>query len=224
MKVKSLFRLYRNNRLFALSLIMTVLTMAFFIKLGLWQLHRSHEKQALIQRYLQHSQATPITLEQIHVINHDELQFRQLTVRGHFDRNHTFLLDNRFHQHQLGYQVLTPFYPQNQKQSVLINRGWIAKEKANHLITPTENISLRGYIDFPAATFRLSSQLDHPHDWPRIIETVDFAYLSEATTEAMHPFVIKLLATEPYGYVRDWSQVTTMPPEVIKLMHFNGLH
>lgn len=210
------YRLYNTHYCFAPSLwmsLLTLLTLGLFIKLGMWQLQRATEKQALIERYQHNSQSKPLQLQQMTVQDTKRFQFRPLIVQGNFDSQRTFLLDNQFYHHQLGYHVLTPFHLANEKKVILVNRGWIAATKLSTLTTPKETITLQGYIDFPTAGFRLSKQLNNPLAWPRIIEILNLTELGKQMEHDVYPFVIKLLAAEPYGCVREWSQVTTMSPQ-----------
>ena len=93
---------------FALFLILPI-----FLSLGFWQLNRAAEKKILLQQYEQRAQR-PLQLSDIKGEGKN-YQYFPVVLTGHFDNQHSFLLDNKIYQRQAGYQVLTPFIVNNEK-------------------------------------------------------------------------------------------------------------
>ena len=61
--------------------------------LGFWQLARGEQKRVLLDSYAQRQAAVPVTAGQL--LSTDEPAFRRVQLRGHFDGQHSLLLDNR---------------------------------------------------------------------------------------------------------------------------------
>lgn len=89
--------------------------------LGFWQLQRAVAKQQLLDQFALRSQQAPQPLQE-----HEPL-YTPVQITGHYDYAHIILLDNRIVNHQVGYDVLLPFIPDNSLQhAVLVNLGWIS--------------------------------------------------------------------------------------------------
>jgi cytochrome oxidase assembly protein ShyY1 len=117
-------RLSAFGRVFAPSWAMTlaaVLLFALFISLGRWQWHRGETKQQTWDQYEHQKRLPPIDAP----ANLDAApRYQAIRLRGRFDGQHQFLLDNRFLQGNVGYEVLTPFTLVDGRR-VLVNRGWV---------------------------------------------------------------------------------------------------
>lgn len=93
------------------GVMMTVIVIT--ISLGLWQLDRAKQKEALLITTQEHEQDS-------------------ISVSGHFQDSFTLLLDNQTHRGQAGYEVIQIFQMDSQSpetdlpKKLLINRGWIA--------------------------------------------------------------------------------------------------
>ncbi len=99
-----------------------------FTALGVWQLHRAEEKEALMeQRERQTSE--PVFSADGPVWASDENRYRRVELKGEFDAAHQFLLDNQIFNQQPGYQVLTPLRIEGSDAAVLVNRGWVPMGK-----------------------------------------------------------------------------------------------
>jgi surfeit locus 1 family protein len=192
-----------------LPTLVTLLVLSLLIALGIWQLHRAEQKRVLQADYTAHSQATPLNLNRLHYTPTVDWRFYAAQVTGHFDNAHQFLLDNKFYQHQVGYQVLTPFVLTGVNKVILINRGWIAAGN-KRLILPTikpihGELTLRGIIQIPdAKPFMLGAAADSA-DWPKRIEKIDWIKINALMQQNVYPLVILLAPTEPYGFVRVWA-------------------
>src|SRR3990167_2869262 len=84
--------------------LLTVIAVALFVRLGLWQLDRGHEKQRLLRTSQAAAKRPPILWHAGDSMPH---QYQSLQVHGHF-LSATLLLDNQHHQHRFGYDVLSP--------------------------------------------------------------------------------------------------------------------
>jgi surfeit locus 1 family protein len=112
------------GRVFAPSWAMTLATLlllALFISLGRWQWHRGEAKQQAWADYEREMHEPPVDAP----ARFDAApRYQAIRMRGHFDGDHQFLLDNRFFKGTPGYEVLTPFVLEDGRR-VLVDRGWV---------------------------------------------------------------------------------------------------
>ncbi len=179
------------------------------IALGFWQLDRAQQKKALLQQ--QHAVAdTTIIVDNLDAL--DKVgQFQTLQISGEYDNTHQFLLDNRFHDHQLGYDVLTPFYVDN--KILLVNRGWIPRLEERRQLPTLPAIASQqtivGTVYYPAERrFTLSDDEEFLGIWPQIIQNVDTVQLSQQLNQDIIPFTLRLNKDQADGFTRDWPIIT----------------
>jgi surfeit locus 1 family protein len=112
----------RRNRSFAPRLVPTLLAacaVVLFAALGNWQLGRAQEKRVMARNFSAGGPA--LDWAQLPA---DPPRFQRVSLRGHYDGEHQFLLDNMSHESVAGVQVLTPLVLDN-GDAVLVNRGWL---------------------------------------------------------------------------------------------------
>lgn len=197
--------------------LLTAFVLALLCTLGYWQLNRSKQKEQILLQFRQQLAARPLEHAQLNSLT-EEMQFHPIHITGVYDNAHTLLLDNRFHAHQVGYEVLTPL--QIEEAIVLVNRGWIPRPFSRAQLPELDDViglqSLFGYVYFPShKPFTLSNKDENNHYWPKIIQTVDFEYLRPLFNYHILPFTIRLDIDETNGFVRQWDTVTLSPSEHI---------
>ncbi|MCR4332970.1 MAG: SURF1 family protein, partial [Sulfuricaulis sp.] len=105
------------------SLTVAVL-LPLFLTMGYWQLQRAEEKRELQAEY--DARATGLTIKvEARVQRPEELQFYRVIARGHYETGYQVLVDNRVHQGQAGYEVITPLRLPDSDVRLLVNRGWV---------------------------------------------------------------------------------------------------
>ncbi len=183
------------------------------ILLGFWQLHRYHWKQQLVEQYHSRLQQVPIPLGQ--AMRQGELRFQHVFVQGHYRNEDTLLLDHRMHDQRIGYEVLTPLKIKGQNKLLLVDRGWLAKQSMPDLpaITKVENLqTISGYIKLlDEKDFILGENTLQPQQRPLVMQRIDLEELSTLTKEQYLPFILRLDADQPHGFVRDWQVVNMLP-------------
>jgi surfeit locus 1 family protein len=190
--------------------VVVAILMAMLISLGFWQLHRFDEKHLLEAKFAAGEKMAPIRLPQAQDLSH--INYEAVQLEGHFDNAHSFLLDNQFYNHQVGYQVITPFLAENNSQWVLINRGWVATGN-NRKILPKipfvlGKVYLKGFLYRPKKNPFISNQLE-PAAWPQRVQHLDAPMLAHYLHRPLYPWLILLDPKNPYGFIRNW-QPTTM--------------
>lgn len=181
--------------------------------LGLWQVHRGQAKQALLDRVaataqapLQDFNAQPATADSI----------THVRVRGRYEASRQLLLDNQSHAQKPGYQVWTPLrLPDG--ELMLVNRGWIpltSRAGLPALPAPEGLQQLTGYWQaLPQAGMRLASApCVKAAKFPQIVNYPSAQDLACLYAEPLRSGQLLLDATQPDGYVRDWTFDNGFPP------------
>jgi len=196
-----------------LPTIATFIILPILISLGFWQLDRADQKRVLQADYDQRIEAPPLTISDIKDQSIEVLRFHSLKVTGHFDNQHTLLLDNQYKDQQLGYRVLTPMILKNNNKGILINRDFVPRghdRKKIPIIHPVEGeTTIVGNIIFPSSKQLMLS--DHWQEDNRI-QTIDIKRIEATTNLKLYPFVLQLEATPPInmppskhlGYAVQW--------------------
>ena len=194
--------------------LITLLLLAMLISLGFWQLDRARQKRALLAGYNADRETTVIRLEPGRD-SYQDLAYRFASAAGEYDSSHQFLLDNRTHNGQVGYQVLTPLRLRGTRAGVLVNRGWIPLGQSRSVL-PNPRVgagerTVVGRIKLPVSdSFMLGEE--QPRDgWPYRIQRVDTARLTKELGYPLLPVVLLLAPDEPDGLVRDWNPLRVGP-------------
>lgn len=185
----------------------TALMLPLLIALGVWQLGRAEQKQALLQMYAQRAQAAPIVLDGSQR-DLDAVRYHSVTASGHFDVKHQVLLDNRIHRGQAGYEVITPLRIAGGTVGVLVDRGWVplgaTRTRLPETPIPQGRVTVRGTIGAaPTTGLDLDSRFGPDTTWP-VLLNIDIAWLETRLGYRLLPYVIRLDRQDPNGFVRDW--------------------
>ncbi len=207
----------RNHRLRAGAL-MSVLACTGVLAFGLlgrWQWHRAAEKRALEAAF---TAGTLLPASELGARSTAGLpRYAALRVRGRYDFEHQFLLDNMGHGGATGYQVLTPLLLEDGR-TLLVNRGWLPLPDGRRIRLPdvapppdfalraVSSIELSGRIDLlPAAALRMGHAApDAGPAWPKRTSFPTTAELATALARPIEPRQLLLGASEPDGYLREW--------------------
>jgi surfeit locus 1 family protein len=112
------------SRRIVLFCLLALVASVLFVRLGLWQVERLHERQAFNARITRARLENPIAL--IKLANDRALtHYRAATVDGRFDYEHELFLSNRTRHGSPGVELLTPVRVDGSDTAVLVNRGWV---------------------------------------------------------------------------------------------------
>jgi surfeit locus 1 family protein len=207
-----------ENRRFSPSFVGAVLVIvgiAIFIQLGVWQLRRAEQKQALQSTY-ELGQQTTVTLTASNV---ETLQrYQHVRAAGRFAGAQQILLDNMpSAQGRPGFRVLTPFLLDGVR--ILVDRGWIPMGNRGtdipSLDVPAQQRELTGRLDeLPTPGLRLKeSALETDTAWPRILSFPEHSTLERVLGGAVASRILLLDATQPDGFERNWQLQVRFGPE-----------
>jgi surfeit locus 1 family protein len=197
--------LNRGRSRFAPRLVPTVLTAAaviLFAALGEWQLGRAEEKRALAAEF---GAAGPAI--EWRQLPPDAPRFQRVSLRGHYDPGHQFLLDNRSHESVAGVEVLTPLLLDD-GSAVLVNRGWLpfgaTRQDLPDVAVDDDKRTVVGRIDeLPRPGIWLKAP--PAAGWPRLVQYPRMNELSAQLGRELAPRQVLLDRGVPDGYVRDWA-------------------
>lgn len=197
------------------SVVLTAFGIALFIRLGLWQLDRAEQKEALLAQYEVGQR------EQIEITprNADSLaRYQRVRVSGHYDSAHQILLDNMpSHTGRPGYRVLTPL--QSPAGWLLVDRGWLplgaTRDALPDISVGDARRNITGTIDaLPRAGLQLADKpFDASAPWPRVLSFPPQSALEQQLGRKLIPGVMLLDASQPEGYERVWEAHLGFKPE-----------
>lgn len=211
-----------GSRVFApswFSILLTVLLLPVFIKLGMWQLHRADEKRALMQAAAQGRQSTaPYSAGTIAT----SPRYQQITVNGHYDGAHQILLDNMpsngpSSAGQPGYRVWTPLLTDT-GEILLVDRGWLPLG-VNRQQLPDIAVS-----EMPRTVVGLLDELPRPgvraggagivaNRWPQVLNYPKYDELQSLYPATLATRILLLNADQQDGYQRIWQIDVGFTPE-----------
>jgi surfeit locus 1 family protein len=143
----------------------------------------------------------------------ETLRYRPVQVRGRYEPAYQILLDNRVHQGQAGYHVLTPLRIEGGSVRVLVNRGWVAvgpdRRQLPQLETPAETVEISGVATVPhGKEFRLGGASPAGPGWQPVWLYLDLREYAKQVPFPVQPGVI-LLDPQSHagGFVRHWGRL-----------------
>lgn len=185
-------------------LVGALLAAALGVALGVWQLSRAHEKQALQQRYeaLSHDPPINVTASELRAA---DVELRRVAAHGRFDPSHAVYLDNRVMNGVPGYQIVMPL-ELGPSRYVLVNRGWVAgspdRSQLPEVATPQGAVDVSGIAIVPAKRpFELSSEVVEGRVW----QNLTLERYRQVRKLAIQPFVIRQDNALDDGLVRRWE-------------------
>jgi surfeit locus 1 family protein len=197
------------------SVLGTLLLLPLFWSLGVWQLHRAEEKDSLIELRKTRAESAELMLDGASPPI-DELRYRSVLIRGHYDSAHQFLLDNQILDRQVGYHVLTPLRLEGSDLHVLVNRGWVRapaeRTQLPEVSVVEDPVQIRGTVDrFPSVGLRLAGAEIPASGWPAVVQVLDARALSERLGYPLLPYQVLLGPSQPEGYARNWKLAEVDP-------------
>ena len=108
--------------------------------MGTWQLYRLQWKQDLISQINRGLKSSPINYSKDINKNYQRVQ-----LTGNFNPSFQIFLYSLNEKGKPGFDVITPFETNN-KENVLVNRGWIAKNLKNKVPSNLTSSSITGML------------------------------------------------------------------------------
>lgn len=180
------------------------LFLPLLLTLGVWQLERAEEKKQQLAQW--EVQSTELSWPEH--LDSGLKAGQPLMLAGRYQKDATWLLDNRTRDGAPGYEVLTLFQP-DQGSALVVNRGWVqaprTREQLPEINTPTGRVTLSGRLsDYPEPPVLMNTSTDQSQ-WPRRVQA-----LTQANAESISPGVAALVMRldgpkEPGALRADWA-------------------
>lgn len=206
---KNIFYIQFNQYCFAPTLFPTLMMILLFptlVYLGFWQIHRGAIKNNIQKIFIQRSLSTPIDLNQEKNIDLEKNYFPGI-MQGHFDNQHTLLLENKIYLHKVGYEILTPFILKNSQKTILVNRGWIPqgidRKQIPKIPTLDNELMIRGLIVFPNKTFSFKQK--GMQAWPKRILSINPDFLKKNNFQ---PYTLIINTKQNYSFTPLWQPIS----------------
>lgn len=207
-----------------LMVILTLLGVAFFLRLGFWQLSRAAEKDLLLAEFQSGNQVSQQTLTQA-LVQLRAQRFARVEMRGKFLPVPTVLLDSQREGGNIGVTVFNAFQPYAepgddpliQLPAMLISRGFLPIPPDRSAFpspeVPVGDVYLTGMLAPPPSSgIRLSADTLSTLTSNRLLATrIETDALALKFATPLLPQVLQLDATSPYGYVRNWKPANFGP-------------
>lgn len=177
------------------------------ISLGLWQLDRARQKRALEAAYLDQQTQPPSALNSANLAQ--LMDYRRVVVQGQFDRDHTWLLDNKQRYGQVGYEVVMPFILADGGM-ILVNRGWLAgtgqRDTLPGIPDTAGDMMLFGEL-MSVTKHPLLDASSQSEGWPRVILAIEPTAMIQQLGHSLPERYVRLDEASPAALVTNWQTV-----------------
>ena len=197
----------------AVVLLAALLGVGITARLGVWQLDRAAEKQALVQARADQQSLPPLRSAELPMEDAalSTLLHRRVRLQGQWLHGHTVFLENRQMQGRPGFYALTPLQLQVPGAPVvLVQRGWVPRAFTDRSQVPD--------LPKPGGTVEIEGLLA---PWPSRIydfgdtgegvirQNLDFVSYRASTGLPLLGLSVQQTDVDDDGLLRDWPQVAS---------------
>ena len=193
-----------------LPVVIAVALVAAFARLGLWQLERARQKEAVLAQFAEQSAQPPQALSAWR----DLPPYTAVVLRGAVLDSPPIFHDNRIRHGQPGVEVYVPFAPAAGGPAVLVNLGWRAVDQRMTLPpAPIPEVSAMPGLLAPPPTIgvRLGPALTPGDEPPYRVPYLDLAEAAAVLNLTLAPQILLATRADP-TWLREWQPVS-LPPE-----------
>jgi cytochrome oxidase assembly protein ShyY1 len=201
-----------------LAIALTFIGIVVSVRLGVWQLDRAGQAQALLDAFAGAATATPEDFSTVNT-NPPADRFPKVRVRGHFLADRGWWRDEQLNGGRVGVEAYAAFAADGSDALLLVDRGWSAWShvpgtQPSMPAAPQGEVELTGmYAPFPASGLRLGgSVLPKQSAWPKLTLAIDREEIAADLGRPLLPRVLLLDADAASGFERTWTPAL-MPPE-----------
>lgn len=193
---------------FWVATLAAVLGICATFALGLWQLGRAHQKEALAEAVTTRQRQLPLTQAEFLAADRRAMLYRPVVLRGRWMAEHTVFLDNRQMGSKVGFYVATPLRLAGTDAVVLVQRGWaprdfVQRERLPAIETPAGEVELQARIAPPPAKLL---QFGAAGSGP-IRQNLDLApFAAETRVALLQDVSVQQTGPASQGLQRDWPE------------------
>jgi cytochrome oxidase assembly protein ShyY1 len=200
-----------------LAIALTFIGIAVFMRLGIWQLDRARETQAVLDAFAGASGSAFDDFAAVST-NPPPDRFPKVRVHGHFVAGRGWLRDEQLHAGRVGVEAYDAFTVDGGQPLLLVDRGWIAWSHAPGTqpavpAPPPGDVELSGmYAPFPASGLRVGGNaLLTQSAWPKLTLAIDHNEIAADLGRPLLPRVL-LLDADPASGLERAGTPQLMPP------------
>lgn len=197
-----------------ISVVGTIAGVFFLSSLGVWQLQRGEEKRQ-IQSEIESRKSSEPQAFSFPILDPASIRFQRIKVQGRFISDKQFILDNRYLNGQVGFNILTPFELKDSDKVVLVDRGWLPLNGPRSQLPNIEvDESLRtlvGAVYVPYGKAFSLGDMDASKSWPRLIQFLDFKELSIRLGNELLPLTLRMESEQADTYKAQWVMIASSP-------------
>ena len=194
--------------------ISVIVLLPVLLSLGFWQLGRAEEKEQRFNDFQLQSSLPPLDLNGTSWANmrQENLLWRKAMVRGVFDTQGHYLLDNQVVNGRPGYFVYTSLWLEGHERWLLVNRGWLDAGNYRNKIpvfkTPAKAVKLHGKIKgIPVTGIRLGNEsIESFADGVVRVQRIDLEQIGASEGKKLLPFILRLTPVSEHGFLRTWRE------------------
>jgi surfeit locus 1 family protein len=185
--------------------------LALLLYLGFWQLGKAERLSAELTQRSERATLGPFAIDST-LVDPRLLQGARVSVRGRFEPQDQFFVDNRQENGKPGVYVVTPFKIEGSDTRILVNRGWAGWGQGRQVLPPVPVVDgvveVNGLADVPSSkNFFLMPE--HEQSLPRLWSRLDIKRFTAEHNYPVQPMVVLQTDTVRHdGLVRNWQ-----PPE-----------
>ncbi|WP_439113758.1 SURF1 family protein [Hydrogenophaga sp.] len=188
----------------------TAFTMGVTASLGMWQLDRASQKQALQDQVSQRSELASWTeRDLLEALDPKVGLHRSVQLKGQWVTDFNVFLDNRQMDGRVGFFVVTPMRLFGSDRVILIQRGWVPRDfndrsRVPAVETPEGVVQVEGRLaPAPGKLFEFGAASSGP-----IRQNIGVAELSQETGLALLDVSVLQTGDPTDGLHRNWPRIT----------------
>jgi surfeit locus 1 family protein len=202
------------------AVVLTLVGIALFVRLGIWQLDRANEAERLLAAFDNAPKAAFEDFDAVRAAPPAD-RFPHVRVSGKFLADRGWLRDEQMRDGKLGVEVYAALAADGDTSGavLLVDRGWVewAHEPGTQPALPPlppDAVTLAGvYAPFPGNGIRVGGNaLLRQTTWPKLTLAIDAQEIAADLGRPLSPRVLLLDADPTSGFLRAWTP-TLMPPE-----------
>lgn len=198
------------------ALVVTLLAIAIMVKLGLWQIDRGQEKQAIIDNHAVGEQSAPQPLSANLIEQEVLVTDTVVETRGYFSPGQYFLIDNQTWNGRVGYEVVALLRSADLAPYTLpVNLGWIplpgTRDYLPEVILPVGEVQVQGRVHIPAQKPFMLNDQTFTDSLPQRVQYLELEALAEHLEQPIAPFSVLLNEELTFGFSREWPVVVMEP-------------
>lgn len=180
--------------------VLCLFLVVLFVSLGLWQLRRLDERQALNARIEARTTAPPVPLGEA-LGDPDAAEYRRVEVTGRWAADDTVAVRSRSLDGRPGFHIVTPLVGDH--GAVLVNRGFVPRgprgeEGALDVATPGGSVTVEGLVRESERRGSLGPK-DPVDGRLAVVNRIDVDRIQQQVDEPLAPVFVQLVAPAPEG-------------------------